>query len=120
VFPNPIDFQQTGVDASNQTIDYDCHLGPGSPLFGCVKFNGVEKGSTLKIYTVALTHVRTFRANDGYPMVPGSLNPNVVQITWDGTNEDRNPVAAGMYFYVMDGGPSGKHIGKLAIKGARK
>jgi hypothetical protein len=87
---------------------------------GCVKFNGVEKGATLKIYTVALALVRTFYADyDGHP-VPDSTNMNVVQIVWDGTNGDRNPVAPGMYFYVMDGGPSGKQIGKLAIKGARK
>jgi flagellar hook assembly protein FlgD len=113
VFPNPIDFGQTGVDKSGHTINDYC-----SGLYGCIKFNGVEKGSTLKIYTVALSLVRTFHANDYLPLAGG--NPNVVQITWDGTNENRNPVAAGMYFYVMDGGPSGKQIGKLAIKGARK
>jgi hypothetical protein len=115
VFPNPVDFQSTGVDASGQDINYQC---TGS-LYGCVKFNGVERGATLTIYTVALDLVRRFDWTEGRT-VPGSSNMSVMQITWDGTNENRNPVAPGVYLYVMDGGPSGKHIGKLAIKGARK
>jgi hypothetical protein len=118
VFPNPIDFQSREVDASGQDVNYQCS--PWSPLYGCVKFNGVERGATLSIYTVALDLVRKFNADLEGHAVPGSSNPNVVQIIWDGTNDNRNPVATGMYLYVMEGGPSGKRIGKLAIKGVRE
>jgi hypothetical protein len=96
-------------------------------------------GSTLKIYTISLQHVRTFVADPTdiyyHRPVPVSASPplnncdpgkydntypNLGQIVWDGTNENRNPVSAGIYFYVYEGGSVGKVTGKFAIKRARK
>ncbi len=134
-FPNPIDFQEMAPDSTGKTIDFQCHGGAGeipSNLFGCVKINGVERGTTLKIYTISLSHVRTFTVDDTtavFPApdrndydrgLPNNGNPAVGQIVWDGTNENRNPVAAGLYFYTYEGGSTGKVIGKFAIKRARK
>ncbi len=123
VYPNPIDFQQTDVDSSGKTIDFQCH-GPNahpipSNLVGCIKINGIEHNTTLKIYTLSLSHVRTFLAESDADFNVLN-NPNAGQIVWDGTNENRNPVAPGMYFYTYEGGAAGKVIGKFAIKRSRK
>ena len=41
------------------------------------------------------------------------------QVIWEGDNDDRNPVAAGIYLYLIEGN-GGPYKGKLAIKRARK
>lgn len=101
VYPNPMDFQH------NPTFNNQC---PSSDP--CIKFSCIPPQSTLNLYTITLSLVRSF----------GPFDPNYTYnsltgtglITWDGKNGDGNPVASGFYFYKIEG-PNGQTFGKFAI-----
>lgn len=115
VFPNPVDL--SGDTHSNLCAQANIN---GS----CVKFRGVHKDSTVTIYTLALAKVRTFtpveiekfKVND--PALNPALFPDLRTFVWEGDNDDRNPVSAGIYYYKVEGPVSFK--GTLAIKRSRK
>ncbi|WP_243663636.1 hypothetical protein [Rhodothermus marinus] len=75
----------------------------------------------LRIYTLAGRPVRTL---DGIETLPtGVLPANLVMIPWDGRDEDRDPLATGIYLYRLrveierpDGSRQvAEHIDRLAI-----
>jgi hypothetical protein len=113
VFPNPADFQ------SNDPHDHYCP--PGMREHGCVKFIGLPKGSSLTIYTLSLMKVRTYTAADvagfGTPPAIGgtAMGGDLAWVAWEGDNDDRNPVSAGIYFYVVESPGGGKFVGRLAV-----
>jgi hypothetical protein len=78
----------------------------------CIKLGCIPIGSTLKIYTVDLSLVRSFAANDPNFIPNPPLGVGI--FTWDGKNGDGNPVSSGFYYFVVDG-PAGRSFGKLAI-----
>ena len=84
----------------------------GSP---CIKIACVPYGSTLKIYTMTLALVRAYGPAD---IEPYPLNLGNGVIYWDGNNGEGNPVAAGLYYYVLEA-PNGRTFGKFAISRSR-
>jgi hypothetical protein len=107
VYPDPMDFQHNPP----YTNCIDC--GGFVPSVPSLKFGCIPVGATLKIYTISLGGlVRQFLPGDPNFHLSSSLN--VGTITWDGTNGDGNPVAAGIYLYVVEG-PSSRTFGKFAI-----
>ncbi len=94
LFPNPVDFQAGHRPAQ-------C---PGG--INCVVFDCLPAGSTLKIYTIALSLVREFDAT-------GTV------VTWDGLNGEADPVAAGVYFYTIQDPKGNRTIGKFAVARAK-
>jgi hypothetical protein len=109
VYPNPMNFQ-AGPN-SFPPGPYVNHC-PNDP-YGCIKFDCVPFGSTLKIYTISLELVQTFGPNSIIPM--GNGNGRII---WDGDNSNQDPVAAGIYFYLITN-PLGHWTGKFAIEQAR-
>lgn len=69
-------------------------------------FDCLQPGSSLKIYTIALSLVREYN----------STGPTQ---TWDGLNGESNPVAAGIYFYVIQDPSGQKTVGKFAVSRAK-
>lgn len=101
VYPNPMDYQH------NPAFNNQC---PSSNP--CIKFSCIPPQSTLNVYTITLSLVRSFGPYDqNYTYNPST---STGLITWDGKNGDGNPVAAGFYFYKVDG-PNGQTFGKFAI-----
>jgi len=80
----------------------------------CIKFGCVPVGATLKIYTISLGLARSFGVAPNDPNFTMGPGINVGTFTWDGRNQDGNPVASGFYLYVVDG-PHGRFFGKFAI-----
>jgi hypothetical protein len=119
VFPNPMNFQEIPPNSN--------YCPPEMTASGCIKFIGLPIGSSMKIYTLALSLVRTFEVEDvaafgAHPVVQGLINVNsqIGWVAWSGDNDDRNPVSAGIYFYVVEPPQGEKFIGRLAISRARK
>jgi len=108
VYPDPMDFQHSPP----YTNCMDC--GGFVPPVSSLKFGCIPVGATLKIYTISLGGlVRSFPPGDPNFHLSGT-NLGVGTITWDGTNGDGNPVAAGFYLYVIES-PSNRTFGKFAI-----
>lgn len=101
VYPNPMDFQH------NPTFNNQC---PSSDP--CIKFSCIPPQSTLNLYTITLSLVRSFGPYD--PNYTYNSLTGTGLITWDGKNGDGNPVASGFYFYKIEG-PNGQTFGKFAI-----
>ena len=101
VYPNPMDYQH------NPAFNNQC---PSSNP--CIKFSCIPPQSTLSLYTITLSLVRSFGPYD--PNYTYNPSTSTGLITWDGKNGDGNPVAAGFYFYKVDG-PNGQTFGKFAI-----
>ncbi len=66
-----------------------------------ITFDQLAAGSSVKIFTLAGRWVKTLSAPDGV-------------VTWDLTNDDGNPVASGIYFYLITSNGQ-KYRGKLGI-----
>jgi hypothetical protein len=118
VFPNPADFQAGRP--------HDNYCPPGMRERGCVKFIGLPRGSSLTLYSLALAKVRTYTEQDvasfGTPPVIGgtAMGGEVAWVAWEGDNDDRNAVSAGMYFYVVEWPGGGKFVGRLAVARANE
>jgi len=78
---------------------------PFQPSLGhtAITFTNLAQPTTIKIFTVSGRRVRTLQE-------PGGAG----ELDWDGKNEDGEPAASGVYFYVMES-PTDKRTGKLMI-----
>jgi hypothetical protein len=118
VFPNPMDFGKRPPDAN--------FCPPGMGESGCIKFIGLPRGSSLTIYSLSLKLVRTFTAAEvaafGVPPAirGGSGDTQTAWVAWAGDNDDRNPVSAGLYFYVVETPTGERIVGRLAIARANR
>jgi len=108
VYPNPMDF--TAVHNEINVPGGACDA-PGQK---CIIFSCVPLGSTVKIYTVSLSLVRTFGPS-AIVSAPNLL-PGYGIVAWDGLNGSGGTsyAASGLYFYVING-PGGNTFGKFAI-----
>jgi hypothetical protein len=70
-----------------------------------VKFTNMPETATVRIYTLAGSLVRTLRKTD----TTSSL------LEWDLQNENRLPVASGVYVYTVDAPGAGSTTGRLVV-----
>lgn len=101
-YPNPMNGQTRFIFEHNQP--------PGTPA-----------EVQVRIYTLAGRPVRTFETDEALPA--GVLTGGPVQVTWDGRDEDFDPVATGVYLYKVrvsvEGADGTRHVSekieKLAV-----
>jgi hypothetical protein len=68
-----------------------------------ITFDGVHDGSTVKLFTLAGFWIKTLHASS-------------TSITWDLRNDNGEPVASGLYLYLIESSDGHKTArGKLAI-----
>jgi hypothetical protein len=76
---------------------------PFTPKSGkLMKFTGLPLNSEIKIYTLSGRLVSSLSGNGG-------------EISWDGKNNNGQPIIPGLYIYVATGGFGDKKTGKIAI-----
>ena len=82
---------------------YPNPFNPAKAVGGTLKFTGIPVGSTVEILTMSGKTVRTLSGVQRY------------RLEWDGRNDDKKDVAAGLYLYVVNvAGAEGK---KKIIRG---
>ncbi|MEW5766299.1 MAG: Ig-like domain-containing protein [bacterium] len=84
---------------------------PSEAVDGIVKFINLRKDSQISIYTLSGELIKTI---DSDKLSTLSYGRQVYYgTTWDGTNENGDHVATGIYIYLIQGG--GDKLGKLSV-----
>jgi hypothetical protein len=101
VYPNPY-IPHDGNNATGQFCRGSCADGEGIH-FGAGDNRGFAVNSRVKIYNVAGELIDDFRSTEG----------GIIQ--WDAHTRNGDPVASGVYFYIIEIPSGGRETGKLSV-----